>query len=64
LEFTLEVVSTIGNGNVTVRCLFCLHEGRDVIEVEVAGCKRKQRNDIKYFMKSFVLFKYHNHHEG
>ncbi len=64
LEFSLEVVSTAGNGDVIVRCLFCLHEGRDVIEVGVAGCKRKQRNDIKYFMKSFVPFKYRNHHEG
>ncbi len=64
LEFALEVVLTASNGDVIVRCLFYLHEGHDVVKVGVADCKRKQRNDIKYFMKSFAPFKYGNHHEG
>jgi hypothetical protein len=49
---------------VTVRCKFCLHEGRDDVEVGVAGRKRKQRWDIKYFTKPFAPFKYRSHHEG
>jgi hypothetical protein len=64
LKFALEVVSTEGSGNVTVRCKFCLHEGRDVVEVSVAGRKRKQRWDIKYFTKPFAPFTYRSHHEG
>ncbi|CAN5959160.1 unnamed protein product [Sphagnum jensenii] len=51
-------------GNVIVYYKFCLHEGRDVVEVGVAGHKRKQRNDIKYFTKPFAPFKYRNHHES
>jgi hypothetical protein len=64
LEFALEVVLTAGNGNVIVRCLFCLHKGHDVIKVGVAGRKRKQRSDIKYFTTPFAPFKYRNHHKG
>jgi hypothetical protein len=48
---------------VIVRCKFCLHEGRDVVEVGLAGRKRKQRCDIKYFKKPFSPFKYRSHHE-
>jgi hypothetical protein len=64
LDFALEVVSINVRGNVTVRCLFCLYKGRDVIEVDVAGRKHKQRTDIQYFTKPFAPFKYHSHHEG
>jgi hypothetical protein len=35
-----------------------------MVEVGVAGRKHKQRNDIKYLMKSFSSFKYRSHHEG
>jgi hypothetical protein len=61
----LELVSTDGNGDVTYRCLFCLHDGRDVVEV-VAGSirKRKSRSDIKYFQKPFLPHKYRIHHSG
>ncbi len=52
------------NGDVIVRCLFCLHEGRDVIEVGVAGRKCKECGNIKYFTKLFASFKYYSHHEG
>jgi hypothetical protein len=48
---------------VTVRCNFFLHEGRDIVEVGVAGLKRKQRRDIKYFTKPFAPFKYRSRHE-
>jgi hypothetical protein len=65
LEYALELVSTDGNGDVTYRCLFCLHDGRDVVEV-VAGStrKRKSRGDIKYFQKPFLPHKYRSHHSG
>jgi hypothetical protein len=44
-----------GNGDVTFRCLFWLHDGRDVVEV-VAGStrQRKSRSDVKYFQKPFL----------
>jgi hypothetical protein len=65
LEYDLELVSTDGNGDVTDKCLFCLHDGRDVAEV-VAGStrKRKSRSDIKYFQKPFLPHKYRSHHSG
>jgi hypothetical protein len=65
LEYALELVSTVGNGDVTYKCLFCLHDGHDVVEV-VAGStrKRKSRSDIKYFQKPFLPHKYRSHHSG
>jgi hypothetical protein len=41
-----------------------VYEGRDVVEVGVAGRKRKQCNDIQYFTKPFATYKYKSHHEG
>jgi hypothetical protein len=64
LMYTIEVVSTASNGNVTCRCKFCVYEGCDEVEVGVAGRKRKQRSDIQYFTKSFLPGKYRNHHVG
>jgi hypothetical protein len=64
LEFALEVVWTASNGDVTICWLFSLHEGRNVVEVGLAGRKHKQRGNIKYFTKSFAPFKYHSHHNG
>lgn len=64
LEFVAEIVSTNARGSMTVRCKFCLHEGRNVIEVGMAGHKHKQCNNIKYFTKSFASFKYRNHHKS
>jgi hypothetical protein len=46
LDFALKVVLTDVRGNATMQCLFCLYEGRDVIEVDVVGWKRKQHSDI------------------
>jgi hypothetical protein len=48
LEYVLEVVNTAGNGNITVRCMFCVYEGRDNVVVDGNSMrKRKLRNDIK-----------------
>jgi hypothetical protein len=48
-----------------IRCRFCLHDGRDMVEV-VAGStrKRKSRSDIKYFQKPFLPHKYRSNHSG
>jgi hypothetical protein len=48
---------------VTYRCLFCLHDDRDVVKV-FAGSTRKRmsRSDIKYFKKPLLLHKYRSHH--
>jgi hypothetical protein len=64
LDFALEIVLMDAHGDITIRCLFCLYQGRDVVEVSVVGRKRKQRSDIKYFTKPLSLFKYRSHHEG
>jgi hypothetical protein len=59
LKFNLEVVSKDAKGDVTVRCLFCVHEGRDNVEVGgSSGYKRKATLTIKYFMKPFAPFNY------
>jgi hypothetical protein len=65
LEYALGLVSTDGNGDVTYRCIVCLHDGRDVVEA-VAGStrKRKSLSDIKYFQKPFLPHKYRSHHSG
>ncbi|CAK9873021.1 unnamed protein product [Sphagnum jensenii] len=34
LEYALEVVSTTGNGNIIVRCMFYVYEGRDSVVVD------------------------------
>ncbi|KAH8944234.1 hypothetical protein BDL97_13G098700 [Sphagnum fallax] len=65
LEYVLEVVSTVGNGDITVRCMFCIYEGRDSIVVDGNSTqKRKSCNDIKYFLKPFLPHKYISHHDG
>jgi hypothetical protein len=64
LTYAVKEVSKDAHGNVTVRCLFCVYEGCDIVEVGVAGWKRKQRSDIQYFTKSFAAYKYKSHHEG
>ncbi len=64
LTYAIKEVSKDACGNVTVRCLFSMYEGRDIVEVRVARQKRKQRSDIQYFMKPFATYKYKSHHEG
>jgi hypothetical protein len=65
LEYALEVVSTTGNGDITVRCMFCVYEGRDNIVVDGSSTRTcKSRNDIKYFLKPFLPHKYRSHHDG
>ncbi len=64
LEYALEVVSIAGNGDITVRCMFCVYEGRDSVVVDDNSTrKRKSRNDIKYFLKPFLPHKYRSHHD-
>jgi hypothetical protein len=63
LEYALEVISTAGNGNITVRCMFYVYEGRDSVVVDGSSTrKRKSHNDIKYFLKPFLPHKYRSHH--
>jgi len=65
LEYALEVVNTTGNGNITVRCMLCIYEGRDSVVVDGSSTrKRKSRNDTKYFLKPFLPHKYRSHHDG
>ncbi len=65
LKYALEVVSTAGNGDITVRCIFCVYEGRDNVVVDSSSTrKRKSRNNIKYFLKPFLPHKYRSHHDG
>jgi hypothetical protein len=62
IEFGLEVVSKDAKGDVIVRCLFCIHEGRDSVEVDGSLARnRKATSTIKYFTKPFVPFNYHCH---
>ncbi|ETV76881.1 hypothetical protein H257_09319 [Aphanomyces astaci] len=47
LEYGMTLVQTVANGVQTCRCLCCVHEGCDVVEVGgVSGRKRKSRSDI------------------
>jgi hypothetical protein len=42
LEYGVELVKTEKGGVPTVRCLFCVFEGRDSVHVgSMTGCKRK-----------------------
>ncbi len=63
LEYALEVVNTVGNDDITVRCMFYVYEGRDNVMVDGSSTrKHKSRNDIKYFLKPFLPHKYRSHH--
>jgi len=65
LDFALEVVSTVANGDVTAKCKFYLYEGRDVVQLDGnLTRKHKHHSDIQYFTKSFNLHKYRIHHAG
>jgi hypothetical protein len=46
LEFGQEVVSKDAKGDVTVLCLFCIHEGRD--NVEVSGSPPQAKGDLNH----------------
>ncbi|CAK9213281.1 unnamed protein product [Sphagnum troendelagicum] len=64
LTYTIEVISTTSNSDMTYRCKFCVYEGGDEVEVGVAGRECKQCFDIQYFTKSFLPDKYCSHHVG
>jgi len=64
LEYVLEVVSQDAKGSATCWCLFCVHEGRDKVEIGQNGCKRKKTAQIKMFITPFYPHKYRSHHES
>jgi hypothetical protein len=56
LELGSKVVSKDAKGDVTVQCLFCIHEGWDSAKVGgYSSHKRKATSTIKYFTKPFAL---------
>jgi hypothetical protein len=62
LEFGLEVIKTEQKGDQTVRCLFCVYEGRNQVQVGLqTGRKRQSRSDIKYYVKPFAPQNYRSH---
>jgi hypothetical protein len=61
LEYAVKVVSRDAKGSATCWCLFCVHEGRDEVEI---GHKRKKTAQIKMFTAPFYSHKYRNHHES
>ncbi|KAI2495067.1 hypothetical protein MHU86_19462 [Fragilaria crotonensis] len=64
LEYGVELVKTEKGGVHTVRCLFCVFEGRDSVHVgSMTGRKRKSRQDIKYYMP-FSPQNYRSHNSG
>ena len=65
LEYGVELVKTEKGGIHTVRCLFCVFEGRDSVRVgSMTGRKRKSRQDIKYYMKPFSPQNCRSHNSG
>jgi hypothetical protein len=63
LDFVVERIDTSSGS--TVRCLFCVHEGREDVSVGAGSSRKRKRTDkIKYFSAMFQPHKYRNHHEG
>lgn len=61
LEYGHKQVSSV-NGQESVVCLFCFHEGRDKVEVGPDSTrKRKSCTTIQYFSKPFTTDKYKSH---
>uniref|UniRef100_M4BFA2 Uncharacterized protein n=1 Tax=Hyaloperonospora arabidopsidis (strain Emoy2) TaxID=559515 RepID=M4BFA2_HYAAE len=62
LEFRLELIKTEKGGTQTVRCLFCIYDRRDKVEVgSSTGRMRKSRVNIKYYTKPFAPQNYCSH---
>ena len=62
LEYGVELIKTEKGGVQTVRCLFCVFEGRDIVQAgSLTGRKRKSRTDIKYYRKPFAPQNYRSH---
>jgi hypothetical protein len=64
LEYAVEVMSRDAKGSATCWCLFCVHEGRDEVEIGQNGRKRKRTAQIKMFIALFYPHKYRSHHES
>ncbi|KAF0699226.1 Aste57867_10191 [Aphanomyces stellatus] len=62
LEFGLELMSADDDGEQTARCLFCVYEGRQKVEVgATTGRKRKERSSVHVFTKPFKPAQYRSH---
>ena len=64
LEFAVQVTSRDSKGSATVCCLFCVHEGRDDVEIGRNGRKRQRTGKTKLFTAPFYPHKYRSHHES
>uniref|UniRef100_M4BW97 Uncharacterized protein n=1 Tax=Hyaloperonospora arabidopsidis (strain Emoy2) TaxID=559515 RepID=M4BW97_HYAAE len=64
LYFGFEVKSNDTKGNTICCCLFCVHEGRDEVEIGQNGRKCKRTRNIKMFTAPFYLHKYRSHLES
>ena len=49
------------NGSTTYWCLFCVHEGRDEVEIIQNGRKRKRTGNIMMLTVPFFPHKYWSH---
>jgi hypothetical protein len=62
LAWGVELISTSGDGSVTVRCMFCEYVGRDAAEIgPTTNRKRKARSGSHYYTAPFTLAKYKSH---
>jgi hypothetical protein len=64
LEYAVEVMLWDAKGSATCWCLFCVHKGRDEVEIGQCGRKQKRTAQIKMFTASLYLHKYRSHHES
>ncbi|OQR89694.1 hypothetical protein ACHHYP_06113 [Achlya hypogyna] len=59
LAWGVELISTSGDGGVTVRCMFCEYIGRDAAEIgPTTNRKRKARSSSHYYTAPFTSAKY------
>uniref|UniRef100_M4BUH3 Uncharacterized protein n=1 Tax=Hyaloperonospora arabidopsidis (strain Emoy2) TaxID=559515 RepID=M4BUH3_HYAAE len=61
LQFGVEVKTKDANGSAPCWCLFCVHEGRDEVEIGQNGRKRKRTGNIKMFTAQFFPHKYRSY---
>jgi len=59
LAWGVELISTSGDGGVTVRCMFCKYVGRDAAKIgPTTNRKRKARSGSHYYTAPFTSAKY------
>uniref|UniRef100_A0AAV1T6A3 Transposase n=1 Tax=Peronospora matthiolae TaxID=2874970 RepID=A0AAV1T6A3_9STRA len=64
LRFGVKIKSKEAKGSATCWCLFCVHDGRDEVEVGQNGRKCKRNGITKVFTAPFYLFKCRSHFES